>query len=304
MQKTVIQTRQLTRKFGSLTAVRNLNLSVPQGCVYGFLGPNGAGKTTTIRMLLGLLRSNNGEIELFGEKLRNNRQNILKKVGSLVESPSLYPNLTGQENIKLYTLLLDLKPTEIDRVLEIVNLQKAAQRPVRTYSTGMRQRLGLAIALLGKPSLLILDEPTNGLDPSGIFEMRELLKSMPEAFGMTIFLSSHLLNEIEQVATQIGVINQGRLIFQGSAQKLEQQLAGNALIKVDKPKRAVEILRNLGWQVEQKEHQILSLVCNDSLTLAQANTQLVMQGINVSHLSQQKRSLEDIFFSLINHERK
>jgi lantibiotic transport system ATP-binding protein len=304
MTENIIQTQHLTRRFGHVVAVSELELAVPKGCVYGFLGPNGAGKTTTIRMLLGLIRPNKGTVKLFNENLNGNRIEVLRKVGSLVEAPSLYPNLTGRENLKILALLLDLPDEEIDRVLEIVQMETAASRLVRGYSTGMRQRLGLAGALLGRPSLLILDEPTNGLDPAGIQEMRHLLRGLPEAFGVTIFLSTHLLNEIEQIATQIGIINKGKLIFQGSPEKLQTKLAGNAILEVDNPSRARQILTGMGWQVDQNGDHSLSIVSRDVQTLAKANAQLVAQGIEVYHLSQEKRSLEEIFLSLTSTERQ
>ncbi len=221
-----------------------------------------------------------------------------------MEAPSLYPNLTGRENLKLLALLLDLPGEEIDRVLEIVQMQAAADRLVRGYSTGMRQRLGLAGALMGHPKLLILDEPTNGLDPAGIQEMRHLLRGLPEAFGVTVFLSTHLLNEVEQIATQIGIINKGKLIFQGSPEKLQTKLSGNAILQVDNPNRARQILTGMGWQVGQNGDHSLSIVSRDMQTLAKANAQLVAQGIEVYHLSQEKRSLEEIFLSLTSTERQ
>ncbi len=304
MTENIIQTQHLTRRFGQVVAVSELELAVPKGCVYGFLGPNGAGKTTTIRMLLGLIRPNKGTVRLFGENLNGNRIEVLRQVGSLVEAPSLYPNLTGRENLKLLALLLDLPDEEINRVLDIVQMEAAANRLVRGYSTGMRQRLGLAGALLGRPALLILDEPTNGLDPAGIQEMRHLLRGLPEAFGVTIFLSTHLLNEVEQIATQIGIINNGKLIFQGSPEKLQTKLSGNAILEVDNPNRARQILTGMGWQVSQNGDHSLSIVSNDEKTLAKANAQLVAQGIEVYHLSQEKRSLEEIFLSLTTTERQ
>ncbi len=304
MTENIIQTQYLTRRFGHVVAVSELDLAVPKGCVYGFLGPNGAGKTTTIRMLLGLIRPNKGSVHLFGKTFKKDRISVLRQVGSLVEAPSLYPNLTGRENLKLLALLLDLPGEEIDRVLEIVQMQAAADRLVRGYSTGMRQRLGLAGALMGHPKLLILDEPTNGLDPAGIQEMRHLLRGLPEAFGVTVFLSTHLLNEVEQIATQIGIINKGKLIFQGSPEKLQTKLSGNAILQVDNPNRARQILTGMGWQVGQNGDHSLSIVSRDMQTLAKANAQLVAQGIEVYHLSQEKRSLEEIFLSLTSTERQ
>jgi ABC-2 type transport system ATP-binding protein len=304
MTEYIIQTQHLTRRFGHVVAVSELDLAVPKGCVYGFLGPNGAGKTTTIRMLLDLIRPNKGSIQMFGNSVKKHRIQTLEKVGSLVASPSLYPNLTGRENLRLFQKLLGLPKSEIDRVLDIVNMQSAADRRVHHYSTGMRQRLGLASALLNHPTLLILDEPTNGLDPAGILEMRRLLRGLPEAFGVTVFLSTHLLNEVEQIATQIGIINKGKLIFQGGREHLQNELGGSAILQVDNPARARHILTGMGWQVSQNNDQTLSIVSQNAQALAKANAQLVAQGIEVYHLSQEKRSLEEIFLSLTGPEKE
>ncbi|MBG0770728.1 MAG: ABC transporter ATP-binding protein [Anaerolineaceae bacterium] len=304
MTENIIQTQHLTRRFGSVVAVSDLDLAVPKGCVYGFLGPNGAGKTTTIRMLLGLIHPNQGSIQIFGSDLKKNRLRTLENVGSLAAAPSLYPNLTGRENLLVFSKLLGVPKTDIERVLEIVQMQPAANRMVRHYSTGMRQRLGLATALLNHPTLLILDEPTNGLDPAGILEMRQLLRGLPEAFGVTVFLSTHLLNEVEQIATQIGIINNGKLIFQGSPEHLQNELSGNAILEVDNLDRARHILTGMGWKVSQNGDHTLSIVSQNDHALAQANAQLVSQGIEVYHLSQEKRSLEEIFLSLTSTEKE
>ncbi|MCB2214194.1 ATP-binding cassette domain-containing protein [bacterium] len=302
MTENIIETQHLTRRFGHVVAVSELDLAVPKGCVYAFLGPNGAGKTTTIRMLLGLIRPNKGIVRLFDETLNGNKGEVLRQVGSMVEAPSLYPNLSGRENLRLLTKLLKLPEDEIDRVLDVVQMMPAADRLVKGYSTGMRQRIGLAGALLGHPSLLILDEPTSGLDPAGILEMRHLLRGLPEAFGVTVFLSTHLLNEVEQIATQIGIIKQGKLIFQGSPESLQTQLGGNAILEVDNVARARQILTGMGWQVSQNGDHSLAIVSRNKKALAKANEQLVAQGIDVYHLSQEKRSLEEIFLSLTSTE--
>jgi ABC-2 type transport system ATP-binding protein len=241
---------------------------------------------------------------MFGNSVKKHRIQTLEKVGSLVASPSLYPNLTGRENLRLFQKLMGLPKSEIDRVLDIVNMQSAADRRVHHYSTGMRQRLGLATALLNHPTLLILDEPTNGLDPAGILEMRRLLRGLPEAFGVTVFLSTHLLNEVEQIATQIGIINKGKLIFQGGREHLQNELGGSAILQVDNPARARHILTGMGWQVSQNNDQTLSIVSQNAQALAKANAQLVAQGIEVYHLSQEKRSLEEIFLSLTGPEKE
>ena len=219
----IIETKKLTKKFGSKRVVNHVDLKVKRGEIYGFLGPNGAGKTTTIRMLLGLARPTKGSIHIFGKDIKKEKLSILKKVGSLVEYPSYYGHLTAYENLEAVRILLDVPKSRIDEVLSIVRLTKDAKRPVKGFSLGMKQRLGIATALLGNPELLILDEPTNGLDPSGIIEIRELIKSMPKEHGITIVLSSHLLSEIDQMATQVGIISKGQMIFQDSISKLREQ---------------------------------------------------------------------------------
>lgn len=218
-----IDTHQLTRRFGQRETVKRIDLKVPKREIYGFLGPNGAGKTTTIRMLLGLIRASSGDIRILGKDLNKNRMEILKDVGSLVESPSYYAHLSGYKNLKIVTLMHGIPESRINEVLQWVRLEQAAHRPVKGYSLGMKQRLGIAMALITKPKLLILDEPTNGLDPSGIQEIRELITRLPRDFDITVLLSSHLLSEIEQVATYVGIINHGELIFQGPLQELTER---------------------------------------------------------------------------------
>jgi len=217
----LIETRGLSRRFGAQVAVDDLNLLVPAAGVYGFLGPNGAGKTTAIRMLLGLIRPDAGEVCLFGQPLRSNHRALMSRVGALVEAPSLYPHLTGRENLEVTRRLLGSPPKLIDVALDTIRLMRDADRRVREYSLGMRQRLGLALALLNKPQLLILDEPTNGLDPAGIHEMRDLIRRLPDEFGVTVFLSSHLLSEVEQIASHIGIIHESKLLFQGTLAELQ-----------------------------------------------------------------------------------
>jgi ABC-type multidrug transport system ATPase subunit len=293
-----ITTSGLTRHFGDLTAVDCVDLQVERGSVYGFLGPNGAGKTTTIRMLLGLIRPHAGQVRLFGQPLLERRLALLRRVGALVEFPSLYPHLTGRENLEVTRRLIDGSCRRIDDVLRLVRLEKAADRLVRGYSTGMRQRLGLALALLGEPELLILDEPTNGLDPAGIREMREFIGRLPEEQGITVFLSSHLLNEVEQVATHVGIIDKGKLLFQGTPDQLQAQLEARAILGVDRPDDAVPILSRVGWSVRRNGVGQLLVPVNGQSDVAMINAQLVQGGVNVFQLGLGKQSLEDIFLSL------
>jgi ABC-2 type transport system ATP-binding protein len=220
-----IETRRLTRAFGQSVVVDRVGLRVPRGAVYGFLGPNGAGKTTTIRMLLGLLRPDGGEVWLNGERFTPDRRDLLRDVGALVEGPSLYRHLTGEENLEITRRLLDLPRGHVDEAMERFGLTSVRTRLVRAYSTGMRQLLGLALAWLARPSLLVLDEPTNGLDPVATRSLRRLLRQAAAA-GTTVLVSSHILAEIEQVADQVGVIHRGRLLFQGELAALKAQSEG------------------------------------------------------------------------------
>lgn len=298
MQKTAIETRGLTRRFGAQLAVEDVNLLVPTAGVYGFLGPNGAGKTTTIRMLLGLIRPNAGEVRLFDKPLAANRRSLMQRVGALVEMPSLYPHLTGRENLEVTRRLLGAPRDLIDRALDIVKLTGDAHRRVREYSLGMRQRLGLALALLNKPELLILDEPTNGLDPAGIHEMRDLIRRLPAEFGITVFLSSHLLSEVEQIASHISIIHQGRLLFQGTLAELQAERHEHVTIGVTQSDQAARCLIAAGWTVQRRDDGLLTVAATTREAAAQINTLLVGHGVEVFHIALAQASLEDIFLTL------
>ena len=217
MNTNIIETHGLTKGAGSQLRVNHIDLRVPEGCVYGFLGPNGAGKTTTLKLLLGLLKPTEGTITLLGKKMTSqNRLALLKHTGSLIESPSFYGHLTGLENLQIIAKLKKVPADEITAVLNTVRLYEQKDKKVKQYSLGMKQRLGIAMALLGNPRLLILDEPTNGLDPAGIQEIREFIKNLPILRQMTVIVSSHLLSEMEQMADRVGIINHGSLVFQGT----------------------------------------------------------------------------------------
>lgn len=219
----IVQTNALTKRYGDFDAVHQLDMEVKENRIYGFLGPNGAGKSTTLKMLLGLVRPTAGEIDIFGKRVNSkNRMEILKEIGSLIETPSYYGHLTARENLKISATLLGLPDSNIDKVLEIVRLDRQGNKKTAAYSLGMKQRLGLASALLSFPKLLILDEPTNGLDPAGIQEMRGLIKSLPKQYGMTVIVSSHLLSEIDQMAEDIGIIANGKMMYQGELNLLHE----------------------------------------------------------------------------------
>ena len=218
----IITTEQLTKKYKSFVAVNDVTLHIRKGSIYGFLGPNGAGKSTTMKMLLGLTAPTNGSFTIDGKHFPTDRIAILKEVGSFIESPSFYANLTGKENLDIIRRILGLPQSTVDDALELVGLSEFGNRLAKKYSLGMKQRLGLAGALLGRPPILILDEPTNGLDPSGIHEIRNLIKSLPDLYDCTVLISSHMLSEIELIADDIGILNHGRLLFEGSLDDLRQ----------------------------------------------------------------------------------
>lgn len=233
----VVKTYNLTKKYGENIVVNNLNMEVREGTIYGFLGPNGAGKSTTLKMLLGLVHQTKGKIDIFGKRFNSkNRIEILKDVGSLIESPSYYGHLTARENLKIFAAMLDLPDKNIDEVLKIVRLDRQKSKKTSAYSLGMKQRLGLASALLSFPKLLILDEPTNGLDPAGIQEIRELIRSLPKKYGMTVIISSHLLSEIDLIVDNIGIIGNGKMMYQGTLENLHD---------TDRTKSLEEIFINL-----------------------------------------------------------
>ena len=218
----IITTEQLTKKYKNFISVNNVSLHIRKGSIYGFLGPNGAGKSTTMKMLLGLTIPTKGSFAIDGKRFPNDRIAILKEIGSFIESPSFYANLTGRENLDVIRRILGLPKSSVEDALELVGLSEFGDQLAKKYSLGMKQRLGLAGALLGRPPILILDEPTNGLDPSGIHEIRNLVKSLPDLYDCTILISSHMLSEIELIADDIGILNYGRLLFEGSLDDLRK----------------------------------------------------------------------------------
>lgn len=302
MQGLAIETSRLTRRYGNLIAVDQLNLNVPRGSIYGFLGPNGAGKTTTIRMLLGLIRPDHGDVTVLNESLLKNRLAVLERVGSLVETPSLYPHLTGRENLEVTRRLRGVERRQIARALAIVKLEKDADRKTREYSLGMRQRLGLAVALLSQPDLLVLDEPTNGLDPAGIHEMRDLIRRLPAEHQITVFLSSHLLSEIEQLASHIGIVRKGKLLFEGSLDDFQAERQEHIELELNRPEEASQFLAQSGWQVQPSGGDKLCVQAGGRVNAAHLNRLLVKAGFEVFRLSLERPSLEDAFLKMTNEE--
>jgi len=293
-----IETEGLTRRFGGRLAVDDVCMTVPERAVYGFLGRNGAGKTTTLKMVLGLIRPSGGVARVCGLDVARNRMAAARQVGALLEAHGFYANLTGAENLALTATLLGAPRTEIDRVLEVVEMRADAGRKVAGYSLGMRQRLGLARAMLGAPPVLVLDEPTNGLDPDGIADMRRFLKSLPERTGATVLLSSHLLGEIEQTATHVGVVNDGKLVLEGELARLKADLAPEIVLRTDDDVRAAALLAG---------HDLVALATESGLsaalrpgddidrTVAALNRAVVQAGLSVFAIGPRARSLEDIY---------
>ena len=300
--QTVIETKALCKQYGPHTAVDHVELHVPQGCVYGFIGPNGAGKSTTMKMLLGLIHPTAGRVRLLGQELtEKSRLPLLRQTGSLIESPAGYLHLTAQENLEIVADLKGVPHKDIGRVLDIVHLTQDRNRRVGQYSLGMKQRLGIAMALLGSPKLLILDEPTNGLDPAGIQEMRALIRNMPAATGATVLISSHLLGEMEQMVEQVGIIDHGHILFEGPLTELQRHSRGDVTLRLLDPAKAAPILRANGLTAHGDSCVVTLPPLRDSL-LADLVQKLAACGAGVVELTPRTKTLEEIFLSLTSEE--
>lgn len=295
-----IQVQNLTKTYGSKTALEGLSLIIEPGQIFGFLGENGAGKTTTIKLLLGLIHPSAGEIQLFGCSLTRHRSQLMRRVGALVEAPSYYGHLTARQNLRILALMRGLPEATIGKALDTVGLGEVLDVKVNTFSHGMCQRLGIAMAILGEPELVILDEPTNGLDPSGIRSIRQLIKRLPEQFGTTVLVSSHLLVEVEQVATQIGILKQGALIFEGTLNRLREQVASFVQIQTQNPHLAAEILGSNGFEFNLEDGLVkvkASASEVDTLTRLMIAGDIPIQGIRA-----EAPHLEDLYFKLMGKD--
>jgi lantibiotic transport system ATP-binding protein len=275
----------------------DIDLNVERGSIYGFLGPNGSGKTTTLSLLLGLLSNQKGDIEIFGEHLHANRINILKKIGSLIETPSLYGHLTAKENLEVYREVYGASKARIDEVLKIVGLEDTGKKTAKKFSLGMKQRLAIALALLPDPELLILDEPANGLDPAGIIELRELIKTLNKTHGMTILISSHLLAEVEKIVSHIGIIFKGKMLFQGTLSQLYvfQQKASRLLIDTSDNDRAMQLLQEYE---PERDGQGFSVSLPDQKHIAAIQRKLVQNNLDLYLLQPKGNDLEQLFIDL------
>ena len=304
----IVTTSGLTKTFsdrrGTRTVVDSLNLLVPRGAVYGFLGPNGSGKSTTMKMLLGLLAPTSGDIALFGTPLeRRSRGALMSRTGSMIEQPPGYGHLTGAENMRIVQKMLGLSDRQVDRALTQVRLREHQDRLVRTYSLGMKQRLGIAMALAREPELLVLDEPTNGLDPAGIEEIRRLLVELATE-GVTVMVSSHLLDEIDRMADMLGILSAGRLVFQGTRAELMEHSVPDMLVVTPAPQAvlSIEILEGLvpasGPGAATRIHQGVRVPGLSPDGAAELIRRLVSAGVTVHEVRRESQSLEDIFMDL------
>lgn len=294
----IIQTHDLCKQYGSALRVSHLNLNVPEGSIYGFLGPNGAGKSTTLKMILGLVRPTAGSIRILGKDMdSSNRLSVLRQVGSLIESPSYYGHLTGEENLRIVQTLRGIPEKNIREVLQIVRLDGQREKKVAHYSLGMKQRLGLAAALLGYPKLLILDEPTNGLDPAGIQEMRELICDLPGRFGMTVVVSSHLLSEIDQMANHVAIIREGELVFQDSLDALHGRSRHHLALRTTNNAIARRLLAEQSMPCEEENGYLILPILSDEVA-AQLTAFLAGNRLGIARLEERQKSLEDIFLDL------
>ncbi|MEJ7557265.1 MAG: ATP-binding cassette domain-containing protein [Pedobacter sp.] len=297
MSELIIETRGLTYNFGTQRVVDNLSLQVAKGSIYGFLGPNGAGKTTTIKILLNLLKSPADTVFLFGKEINSHRIESLKRLGALVEQPAIYAHLTGKENLINRCILLGLQKSKATELLQLVGLTEAANKKASNYSLGMKQRLGIALALLSDPELLLLDEPTNGLDPNGIIEIRNLMMDLATNHGKTILVSSHLLSEIEKIASHVGIINKGKLLFQGTIAELHNLSKPTLEIETSNVAGASALLTANGY-VSTVEESKLSMLFTSAEDSARINALLVNNGYHVSSICPVRKDLEHLFLDI------
>lgn len=302
MNQLIVETKNLNFSYSkNKRDIEDLELKVPKGSIYGFLGPNGSGKSTTIRLILGLLKKNSGTVALFGELFNGqSRLKVLNKVGALIENPSLYEHLNAIDNLKISAnYRQNISSSRIYEVLEIVNLTSAKNKRIKEYSLGMKQRLGLAISLLSNPELIILDEPTNGLDPKGIIEMRTLIKDLNKNFGTTIFISSHLLSEIEKTCTHVGIIRNGKMLYQDTVASLKESKETNIKfeIEVDKPTEGLSILKQLKMESISLIDGFLQIEVKNKNKITDVIDVLRAERINIYQVSI-KNNLEELFLSL------
>ncbi|WP_342329730.1 ATP-binding cassette domain-containing protein [Pedobacter sp. FW305-3-2-15-E-R2A2] len=298
MKDLIIETRGLNYYFGNQKVVDDLSLKVEKGSIYGFLGPNGAGKTTSIKILLNLLKSPADTVFLFGKEINSNRIASLKRLGALVEQPAIYAHLSGEENLYNRCMLLGINRTKAKEMLRLVGLEDAATKKAGKYSLGMKQRLGIALALLSDPELLLLDEPTNGLDPNGIIEIRNLMIELATKHQKTILVSSHLLAEIERIATHVGIINKGKLLFQGTINELHDLSKPMIELELNDIAKGQEFLKNNGYQLLGSTEKKIILPFISTEECGKLNTLLIQHGFTVYSIYQVRKDLEHLFLDI------
>ena len=286
-----------TKDVKTLSAI---NLHVIKGSIYGFLGPNGSGKTTTLSLLLGLLKMQEGKIEIFGQEMHTDRCGILKKTGSLIESPSLYGHLNARENLEVYKPVYGVTNERITEVLKIAGLEDAGKKTVKKFSLGMKQRLSIALAILHKPELLILDEPSNGLDPNGIIELRELIRKLNKVYGMTILISSHILAEVEKMVSHVGIINKGQMLFQGTIRELQQLQQKDAMLQIHTSDNE-KAYQSLKAYMPEREKERIVVAYKDPHQVASINRILIQNNLDVYLLAPAENNLEQLFINLTSN---
>ncbi|HTE27262.1 ABC transporter ATP-binding protein [Flavitalea sp.] len=302
VNSSVIRTKELSYYYSKgVQTLFNIDLNVQKGTIYGFLGPNGSGKTTTLSLILGLLNNQQGSIEVFGQQLHSNRTSILRKVGSLIEVPSLYSHLTAKENLEVYRPVYGASKARVDEVLKIVGLEDTKKKTTKRFSLGMKQRLAIALALLPNPELLVLDEPSNGLDPGGIIELRQLIKKLNKEYGMTIIISSHLLGEVEKMVSHVGIIYKGKMLFQGSLPELHlfQQKGSKLFVNTSDNDVALRLLSDYYPEITGDK---LSLPFENLNQVASINKKLTQNNLDVYLLHPKENDLERLFIDLTSNQ--
>ncbi|MBZ9570148.1 ATP-binding cassette domain-containing protein [Methanobrevibacter sp. TMH8] len=297
--KYAIESKSLTKKYGDFTAVDSLEIKVPEGKVYGFLGRNGSGKTTTIRMIMGLIKPDLGKVKIFGKEVNRNDISYLKDIGAIIETPGFYNNLSGYENLEITCELFNTDKKSIEKSLDIVGLSKVDNQNVGTFSLGMKQRLGIANALIHSPKILILDEPTNGLDPMGIIEMRGLIKNLSKTRGITILVSSHLLSEIQLIADYVGIIDNGRLIMEGHIDSIDIDQQNYLILETSNNKKAEKILNSLNFEFEKKNDS-LKIYCEYNHN-SMINKKMIENNLEVYNLKSHLKTLEERFLGIADN---
>jgi ABC-2 type transport system ATP-binding protein len=298
----ILKTKALNYYFNKQQkTLHDISLEVKKGSIYGFLGPNGAGKTTTLKLLLGLLKKQEGSIQLFGKELGDHRIECLKKIGSLIEQPSLYSHLTAKENLAIYRKIYGTSKERMDDVLQLVGLEATGKKKAKQFSLGMKQRLSIAIALLHNPSLLILDEPTNGLDPNGIIETRELIKKLNRENGVTVIVSSHILAEVERMATHVGIIHKGKMVFQGTLHELQNMKGSQSFLQLNtNNNEAAKLILSEYGAMSVNGYVVLPMKRKEDIPAI--NRHLVAHDIDVYLLQPQQNDLEQLFIDITSNK--